>query len=363
MNHSLYKFNNWKNILIICFSIYNINVYAQDSIEKTFELGDFKLESGQVLPNANIKYVTYGRLDKMKSNAILLPSSFGVDYKSYNFLIGKDKALDTSKYFLILTELFANGHSSSPSNTDSPFNGPNFPVITIQDNVNAQYELIQKQWGDIKLKSVIGFSMGAQQAFEWAVHYPKNVVSIIPFCGTAKTYAHGFARLESAIATIQADQGWDNGLYMHPPKNGLKAWALHWATWFLSQDWYRKEKYKEMGYETVNAFLDARIQSNENIDANNQIAQAKTWQLHDIAKGSAFNGNIIKALQSIQCKVLYMPSSSDLYFPIAEAKYESRFIKNVRLTVMQSDWGHLAGAGINKADNTFLNQKIAQFLK
>ena len=159
-----------KSICSISFLFLSlIKTFSQTSTEtlmdKTFWLGDFRLESGALLPKAYIKYVTYGSLNKDKNNAILLPSWYSADYNGYNFLIGTGKALDTTKYFLILSELFANGHSSSPSNTPPPFNGPLFPMISIRDNVKATYELITKQFELIRLKAVIGYSMGAQQAF------------------------------------------------------------------------------------------------------------------------------------------------------------------------------------------------------
>lgn len=333
-----------------------------NSIEKTLQIVDFKLDNEIVFSNAFIKYVTYGTLNKAKDNAILMPSSYGSDYNGYNFLLGKENAIDTTAYFVILPQLFANGHSSSPSNSLSPFNGPSFPEITIQDNVRAQYLLVKNYFKINSLKAVIGFSMGAQQAFQWAVSYPNYVQSIISFCGTAKTYPHGFARLEAAISTIEADDKFNNGNYTTQPIAGLKAWSLHWASWFLSQEWYRQEKFKTFGNKSVNAFLQARIEKDKDVDANDRIAQAKTWQSHDISKNTNFNGDIEKALSSIPCKVLYMPSLTDLYFPIAEAEYEKAFIKQVVYIPIPSIWGHLAGAGINPEDNLFLNKQIRSFL-
>ena len=356
-----------KFIFVSCFLFSAlINAHSQPSTnladEKTFLLGNFHLESGVTLPNAFIKYVTYGSLNKEKSNAILLPSFFTSDYRGYNAVIGSGKALDTTKYFLILSELFANGHSSSPSNTPAPFNGPLFPFVSIRDNVNATYALVTKQFQLRKLKSVIGFSMGAEQAFQWAVSYPEVVQSIVVYCGTAKTYPHGYVRLESAISALKADEDWNKGYYQKPPLKGLKAWSLHWASWFLSQEWYRKEMYKQMGFPTVDSFLNARIKGDEGIDANDRISQAITWEKHDISQTAPFNGNIEKALAAIKCRVLYMPSQTDLYFPLTDAEYEKDFIPNVEFVPIPSIWGHFAGAGRNPEDNQFLNTKIRAFL-
>ena len=66
-------------------------------------------------------------------------------------------------------------------------------------------------------------------------------------------------------------------------------------------------------------------------DPNNLIAQARTWQRHNVGDTAGFNGDLEKALRSIRVPVLYMPSATDLYFPVGDAKYERPFIKNISL--------------------------------
>lgn len=146
-------------------------MFAHDDYE-IFKLGNFKLESGVILPNAKLSYVTHGKLNKRKDNLILVPSAYLGDHHGFDYLIKSGKALDPEKYFIVATDMFQNGLSSSPSNTESPYNGPNFPLISIRDNVNAGYRLITEVFKVKKIKAVVGFSMGAQQAFQWAVSYP-----------------------------------------------------------------------------------------------------------------------------------------------------------------------------------------------
>src|ERR1700752_3301497 len=92
-----------------------------------FVMANFPTESGTVLPQARVVYGTYGHLNAAKDNAVLLPSHYMADFHGYEWLIGTDKALDPAKLFLVATELFGSGHSSSPSNTPEPFHGPRFP--------------------------------------------------------------------------------------------------------------------------------------------------------------------------------------------------------------------------------------------
>ena len=82
-----------------------------------FVIANFKTESGVTLPQARVVYGAYGKLNAARDNAVLLPSHYMADFHGYEWLIGTDKVLDPSKLFLVATELFGNGNSSSPSNT------------------------------------------------------------------------------------------------------------------------------------------------------------------------------------------------------------------------------------------------------
>src|SRR3954447_541932 len=93
-----------------------------------FAIRDFKTESGITLPRAVVVYGTYGHLNAAHDNVILLPSHYMANHHGYEWFIGPGLALDTAKLFLVATELFGNGHSSSPSNTPDPYHGPRFPV-------------------------------------------------------------------------------------------------------------------------------------------------------------------------------------------------------------------------------------------
>ena len=97
-------------------------------------------------------------------------------------------------------------------------------------------------------------------------------------------------------------------------------------------------------------------------DANDLILQMRTWQTHDVGGTKGFNGDTEKALRSITTPILYMPSQSDLYFPLTDARAESKFIPGVSLVPIPSLWGHPAGVGASPADLLFLNSKIRAFI-
>ena len=331
----------------------------------TFVLPNFRTESGATLPQARVVYGTYGRLNAARDNAILLPSHYLADHRGYEWLIGPGKALDTTKVFLVATELFGNGHSSSPSNTPEPFHGPRFPVMTIRDNVAAVHQLLTQDLRITHLRAIIGFSMGAQQAFQWAVSYPTFADRLVATSGTAKCYPHGVVRLEGQIAALTADAAFQNGDYTTPPTKGIEAFATVWTAWLYSQEWWRRELWttdSKPGTTFEQVLHEYRTNFIPGADANDLILQMRTWEQHNVGTTSGFGGDVEKALRSIKAPILYMPSETDLYFPLTDARYEAAFIPGVVLKPIPSLWGHTAGAAPNPVDAKFLNDNIGQFL-
>ena len=360
----------WVGLLVGC-GIAQAQVGSKEPVQHEFVIENFKTESGVVLPEAKIVYGTYGKLNAAGDNAVLLPSHYMADMHGYGWLIGeggiaKGKALDPAKLFLITSELFGNGRSSSPSNTPEPFHGPRFPVMTIRDNVQAVHQLLIEDLKVTHLRAVIGFSMGAQQAFQWAVSYPTFADRIVATSGTGKTYGHGVVRLEGQIAALTADAAFKDGDYTEQPKKGLEAFATVWTAWLFSQEWWRKELWRSdnpPGTTFDQVLHEFRTNFIPGADANNLILQMRTWEHQDVGATPGFDGNVEKALASIKVPFLYMPSATDLYFPLTDARYEAQFIPGVSLMPIPSLWGHTAGAGSNPADEKFLNENIARFLR
>ncbi len=335
-------------------------------VEHSFTVSGFATESGTVLPQAKLVYATYGTLNAAKDNVILVPSHYMADWHGYEWLIGKTLALDPDRYFIVATEMFGNGRSSSPSNTAEPFHGPRFPVTTIRDNVEIVHRMLASQYGVTNVRAVIGFSMGAQQAFQWAVSHPDFADRIVATAGTARTYGHGIVRLESQIAAITADPVFAAGDYKAPPEKGIEAFNLVWTAWLYSQEWWRKELWRvgaPAGVTFDKVVKMYRTKFIPGADANDLILQMRAWQAHDVGTTPGFGGDTEKALRSIKAKVLYMPGATDLYFPVEDARYEAAFIPQVTLKPIPSLWGHPAGAGAGPEDGPFLNQAIRDFLQ
>ena len=351
---------------LACAVLFAVGIaHAEEPTRHEFVIKNFKTEGGKVLPAAHIVYGTYGKLNAAKDNAILLPSHYMADMHGYEWLIGPGLALDTSKLFLITSELFGNGRSSSPSNTPEPFHGPRFPMMTIRDNVNAVHQVLTDDVKIKHLRAVIGFSMGAQQAFQWSVSYPDFMDRIVATSGTAKTYGQGIVRDEGQILAITNDPAFLKGDYRTQPAKGIETFNLMWTGWLFSQEWWRRELWREgakPGITFEQVVDNFRKHFIPGADANDLILQLKSWESNNVGNTQGFNGDVEKALRSIKVPVLYMPSATDLYFPVSDAMYEAKFLAKGTLTPIPSLWGHTAGAGPDAADKKFLNDHIASFL-
>ena len=116
-----------------------------------------------------------------------MPTYYGGRHINNEAMIGAGRALDPARWFIIVPNMFGNGLSSSPSNTPLPFDRAGFPNVTLYDNVVCQHRLVTQKLEIDRLRLVVGFSMGAQQALHWGALYPEMVQAIAPFCGSART--------------------------------------------------------------------------------------------------------------------------------------------------------------------------------
>lgn len=154
-----------------------------------YNLGDFKLENGQVIKNCRLGYRTAGRLNASRSNAILVPTWFTGKSENKLFMAAPDQVADSTRFFTIVVDALGNGVSSSPSNSKAQ-PGAQFPQFSIRDMVRAEYELVTKHLGLSHLCAVAGISMGGMQAFEWLFTYPTMMDKVVSIVGTPDQSAH-----------------------------------------------------------------------------------------------------------------------------------------------------------------------------
>ena len=329
-----------------------------------FELGNFVLQSGATLRGAKIAYKTYGRLNAAKDNAIVYPTFFGGQHYQNEAIIGPGQALDPERYFIVIPNMMGNGLSSSPSNTPSPYDRARFPGVSLYDNVTSQHRLVTELFGIEKIHMVVGWSMGAQQTYQWGSLYPDMVERIAPICGSAKTSRHNFVFLEGVKSALTADDAWAGGWYEKPPTKGLRAMGRVYAGWAVSQAFYREQVYLDIGYSSLEDYLVAFWEGRRlGADANDLLAMIWTWQNGDISANDVYKHDFERALGAIKAKAIVMPGRTDLYFPPEDNEYEVAHMPNAEFRPIESIWGHLAGGpGFNPPDAKFVDQALKELL-
>jgi homoserine O-acetyltransferase len=329
-----------------------------------FDLGKVTFFFFFLLHSAKLAYKTYGSLNSKGDNVVLLPTFYTGTHKRNEGFFGSDRAVDPKKHFIISINMFGNGLSSSPSNTSTPFDGPRFPLVTLWDNVACQHKLLTEYLGISNIALVTGWSMAGCQAYQWAAQFPNMVKAILPFCSSAKTSQYNLIFLEEVKSALCADKNWNEGNYVSPPVNGLKAFARIYAEWAFSKTFYREQMYKKLGFNTTeDLFVNWENDHIENWDANNLLAKLATWQANDISLGPLYKNDIKKALRSIRAKTILIPCTQDLYFRPENNVLEAQHIPNVELHPYDSPLGHcVANPGNDKNFEDILDKNINKLL-
>jgi len=326
--------------------------------EGRFALGDLPLRRGGVLRGAELVWRSHGTLSPARDNVVLYPTSYGAQHPDLEWLIGPEGVLDPSRWFVVIPNMFGNGLSTSPSNSaDWP------DLVTAWDNVAAQKRLLEEVFGVTRLHAVYGWSMGAQQAYHWAAAHPEAVARIIVNCGSARTAVHNRVFLQSLIAVLEAAPEYQGqGRFAAQPAGALNAFGRIYASWALSQDFYRAGLHlTALGAPDLETFLQRDwVERFARRPAENLLAQLRSWDAGDIAEG----GDLPAALARIQARVLLMPGATDLYFRVSDNEAELPHLRHAELRPIPSLWGHRAGnPQANPEDAAFLRAQVRDWLE
>jgi homoserine O-acetyltransferase len=309
---------------------------------ETFDIGDLVLEEGSTIRNCKLAYATFGVLSAARNNAILVLTWFaGTSKIIEETYIRPGCALDPENYFIIVINQIGSGLSSSPHNTPWPLGMANFPRVRIGDDVRAQRRLLTEKFGIDQLALVVGGSMGAQQAYEWAVRYPEAVQRAAPIAGTAKSTPHNTIFTEMLCDAIRSDPAWANGWYERPHavREGLRRHSRLWALMGFSTELYKRELWRGLGFSSLDDFLlnflDATFLP---MDPNDLLCMGWKWQQADVSRFA--EGNLAKALGRVKAKTFVMPISTDLFFPVQDCAAEQQLIPGSELRVLDTLWGH-----------------------
>jgi homoserine O-acetyltransferase len=371
---------------------------------KEFEVGDIvflakdkplKLTSGAEIKNFPLAYQTYGKLNEDKSNAILICHALtGDQYAAsthpitgkdgwWNFMIGKNKPIDTDKFFIISSNIIGGCMGSfGPKEINPKTNqayGLNFPSVTINDMVHAQNLLIES-FGISKLHAVIGGSTGGMQSLAWANLYPQKVNLIIPLATSYRHSPQNIAFHEVGRQAIMADPNWCEGKYFLErkcPTKGLAVARMTAHITYLSEVALQKKFGRNLQNKDNFSFgFDAEFQVEsylhhkgysfvERFDANSYLYITKAVDYFDLEKD--FGGKLSDAFISLaanpQAKVCLIAFSDDWLFPPSEAKKLTHALIacgiNVSSIVIESAAGHdsflIESAALRNTISGFLN--------
>ena len=340
---------------------------ADEAGLQRYVIGDFQLESGEVIKDFNIAYVTEGTLNAAKSNAVLMVTAIGGNHHRIDFLIGPRLGIDTDKLFVIKTNAIGNGLTTSPS-TSASQHGPDFPHFTIRDMVASQKALLD-HLGIAHLVSVAGASMGGMQVLQWGVSYPTMMDTLVALTPMARTTAWSIAINHATRRALMLDPAFQNGRYTVQPEAGWRMRADVLQVLGTRTPEAMRQQFAEPLDVTawITAQEDAVVKSGA--DANDWIAQTWAYDRHnvgdtDINGKKPFGGDPVRALRTVKAKALVMTGQLDLYNPVENAMEAATAIPDGRYVQIPSVQGHVAASpGFKAADVEFINTTVRTFLQ
>ncbi|WP_218626556.1 alpha/beta fold hydrolase [Pseudomonas sp. dw_358] len=308
-----------------------------------YALGDLLLISGQTLRDCELAVATYGQLNAAKDNAILIPTWYsGTSRIIHDVFVGSGRPIDPEKYFIIIVNQLGSGLSSSPHNTAEPQARGRFPAIAVADDVSAQERLVTEVFGVNQLALVMGGSMGAQQAYEWAVRFPARVRRLAAIAGTARTSEVNQLIAEAILHSLRSDPAFCAGDYRSASdlSAGLVQHARLMTLHGLSPAFFEQQHYRALGFNSVAAFVEGFMTPYfAPMDPNALITQLEKWRTADA--GHLCNGDLPAALARITARTLVLPIQQDLYFPPAACEADARLIKGAHYQALSCPYGHL----------------------
>jgi homoserine O-acetyltransferase len=332
---------------------------------------ELQLECGRKLGPIALAYETHGEMNADKSNCILICHALTGDSHVagrlhpddpkpgwWDTMVGPGKAFDTSKYFVICSNIIggckgSTGPGSINFETGKPY-ALDFPMVTIRDMVQAQRALIDGL-GIRQLMCVVGGSMGGMLALQWTVSYPDMVRMAIPIATSARLSPQAIAFDAVGRQAIMVDPNWLQGNYYGGPvpSSGLSIARMVGHITYLSD----KSMHSKFGrnlqdkiapdYDFVTEF---QVESYLNyqgdafvkrFDANSYLYITKAMDYFDLSQPS---GDLRKELAGVKSAFLVVSFSSDWLFPSYMSKEIISALRRNNVDVsyaeIQSDYGH-----------------------
>ncbi len=330
------------------------------------------LQSGVTLSAVTIAYETYGTLNAERTNCVMVCHALTGDHfvasthpitKNPGWwidLVGPGKVIDTDKFFVVCSNVLGGCMGSTGPKEINPATGQpwglTFPVITIRDMVQAQARLLD-HLGIESVFCVLGGSMGAMQALEWAVRFPHRVFSAIPIAGSYRHSAQNIAFHEVGRQAIMADPDWAHGNYLvegKKPKRGLAVARMAAHITYLSEvALHNKFGRRLQNRDALTYGFDADFQVEsylrhqgstfvERFDANSYLYITRALDYFDLQAESG--GILAEAFRGTPVRFCLISFTSDWLYPTEESKTIVHALNavaaNVSFVEVASNQGH-----------------------
>ncbi|SIR15478.1 homoserine O-acetyltransferase MetX [Pontibacter lucknowensis] len=307
----------------------------------------FQLESGASLPGFQLAYTTYGQLNQDQSNVVwvchaLTGSSDFTDW--WTELFGEGKLYEPADWFVVCANTLGGCYGSTgplavnPETLQPYYHS--FPQLTNRDIVRA-FDLLRQDLGIARVHTLLGGSLGGQQALEWAILQPEVCGHLIQVASNARHSAWGIAFNESQRMAIRQDPTWQTST----SESGIAGLKTARAIAMLSYRHYTC--YEASQQEPGNSITDDFRAASYQVYQGEKLAQrfnaytywllSKAMDSHNIGRD---RGGVEKALERLRAKTLFVGVDTDLLFPIEEQQQLHRLVPGSRFSQLRSGYGH-----------------------
>lgn len=337
---------------------------------ETYAEKDFVLENSVVLPQAELRYQTYGQLNETKDNVIVVCHALTGNASLHSWwgdLLGDNKAFDTSKYLIVCCNILGSCYgSTNPQSinpeTQSPY-GKSFPDISVKDTVKLQLNLIKQGLGASSIKCVIGGSFGGMQTMEFAVQggisggefvsedgtpFVKSVVPIA--CGASHT-AWQIAISEVQRQAIYADPEWKSkpfkatkGLEVARQMGMISYRTAHGYCNKFGRDLRNNgdsnsSRYGSNASWQVKSYLEYQgIKFIDRFDPVTYVKMTEQMDSHDVSRNRG--SSVAEVLQRVEIPACVLGIDSDVLYPLCEQAQIVEHMPNSELKIIHSMDGH-----------------------
>jgi homoserine O-acetyltransferase len=307
----------------------------------------FTLESGVILPELHISYSVSGKLNADKSNVIWICHALTANSDAESWwsgLVGESFLYDPNEYFIVCANILGSCYGTSGPLTINPETGKSyylsFPAFTIRDIVGV-HDVLRKHLGIDSIHTLLGGSLGGQQAVEWAIMNPSLAQNLVLLATNAKHSAWGIAFNESQRMAIKADPTWND----ESPEAGMAGLKAARAVALLSYRNYNTYQHSQTEHDNdkIDNFRAVSYQNYQGeklvkrFNCHSYFYLSHAMDSHNVARN---RGSLEDALGQVKTKTLCIGIKTDILFPVSEQQFLAQHIPDGIYQKIDSLYGH-----------------------